>query len=620
MNWQHLLAFLWLRWRLLANQWGRGGAINAMLMTVAATCTLVMIFPLFIAAVLVGVFALPHAEPLHLLYIWDGCIVAFAFFLSIGVVTDLQRTESLSLGKFLHLPVSVNGAFLINYISSWLRLSLLLFVPVLFGLSLGLVFSKGPLLLTALPLTAALFFMVTALTYQFQGWLASLMSNPRRRRAMAVASMMVFVVIFQLPNLLNIMRPWQGHVDQSNKLVEDLAELNRGFQAQEFDAEEHLRRQQQAIEKNQAETQQADQQTAEQIERIARVANMALPIGWLPLGVMNAAEGNLLPAALGFLGMMLIGAASLWRAYRTTLQLYQGGFTSRGGRPTIAPSAAAATSKKSSRNDGKVRVALLERQIPGVSEPVAATALAGLQSLMRAPEAKMMLLMPVLMGAVFGSLMFRHAGEIPLLARPALIFGALAMVLIGMLQLMANQFGFDRDGFRAFVLCAASRRDILLGKNLAFAPLAVGMALVMVIVVEVICPLRLDHLLAIVPQFVAMFLLFCLVANLLSIYAPMPIAAGALKPAAPKLVPVLLQMAMFTCFFPLTQLPTMLPLGIEAGLESLGWTSGLPVCLALSLVQCAAVVFIYRFALNWQGRLLQSREQKILETVTNRAA
>ncbi len=51
-------------------------------------------------------------------------------------------------------------------------------------------------------------------------------------------------------------------------------------------------------------------------------------------------------------------------------------------------------------------------------------------------------------------------------------------MLFGFVQLMANQFGFDRDGFRVFVLCAAPRRDILLGKNLAFVPVALVMVLV----------------------------------------------------------------------------------------------------------------------------------------------
>jgi hypothetical protein len=39
----------------------------------------------------------------------------------------------------------------------------------------------------------------------------------------------------------------------------------------------------------------------------------------------------------------------------------------------------------------------------------------------------------------------------------------------------------------------------------------------------------------------------------------------------------------------------------------------------LSLVECVAVVYLYRLVLTWQGRLLHAREQKILETVTTKA-
>ncbi len=39
--------------------------------------------------------------------------------------------------------------------------------------------------------------MVTGLTYQFQGWLASLMGNPRRRRTATAAMTMVFILITQ---------------------------------------------------------------------------------------------------------------------------------------------------------------------------------------------------------------------------------------------------------------------------------------------------------------------------------------------------------------------------------------------------------------------------------------
>ena len=35
MNWRHLRAFVWLRWRLLHNHWRRGGTLNAVLMMTA---------------------------------------------------------------------------------------------------------------------------------------------------------------------------------------------------------------------------------------------------------------------------------------------------------------------------------------------------------------------------------------------------------------------------------------------------------------------------------------------------------------------------------------------------------------------------------------------------------
>ena len=204
MNWKHLQAFVWLRWRLLKNQWRRAGAVNAVLMMIVSVGALVTAIPLFIGCFMLGLYAIPEATPAQLMYVADGLIVGFLSFWGIGLATELQRTEPLSLSKFLHLPVSVNGAFLINYVSSLIRLSLIVFVPVMLAFSLALVWTKGILMLPLLPALAAFLLMVTALTYQLQGWLALLMSNPRRRRTVIVATTMIFVLGVQLPNLLNL--------------------------------------------------------------------------------------------------------------------------------------------------------------------------------------------------------------------------------------------------------------------------------------------------------------------------------------------------------------------------------------------------------------------------------
>lgn len=624
MNWRHFQTFLWLRWRLLVNQARRGGKLNSVLTMIIAVCAVAVAVPLFFVCLFVGSTTFPEMAPTRLLYVWDGVMFGFVFFWGIGLVAELQRSESLALSKFLHLPVSIRGAFLINYISSLWRLSLIVFAPILFGLGLGIALARGGRLLVVLPLTVAFLLMVTALTYQFQGWLASLMSNPRRRRAIVMGSTAAFVLIFQLPNLINMYSPLgpQAIAGRAQAYADQMVELDRAFKAGEIDVAEYQRRHEQL-------SQQFDQsreEDAKQWQQTAKLLNTFIPIGWLPLGVMAAAEGNLLPALLGAAAMTLIGAGSLWRSYRTTMRLYQASFTAGTGSllKQPAPAAPIAATNPPAVDETKLAAAarggMLEARLPGLSEPVSAIALGGLRSLMRSPEAKMMLLTPLILCAVFGATFMRTRTDLPVLARPLIGFGAIAMALLGSLQLLANQFGFDRDGFRVFVLCSAPRRDILLGKNLAFAPVAFLMAAIPLIVSQVACPMRPDHCLAMLPQFISMYLVLSLVMNLLSIYAPLRIAAGSLKPASMKLVPVLLQFAVIFIAFPLTQIPTLLPLGIEAALEWSGWRAGLPIYLALSVAQCAAIAFVYRALLKWQGDLLQARERRILEVVTDRGA
>jgi hypothetical protein len=194
----------------------------------------------------------------------------------------------------------------------------------------------------------------------------------------------------------------------------------------------------------------------------------------------------------------------------------------------------------------------------------------------------------------------------------------ITVILFSMTQLAGNQFGFDRSGFRVFVLGPADRRDVLLGKNLAVAPLALALTIPGIVLLQMLYPMRLDYLLAVLPQFVSMYLLFCLITNVLSIIAPMPIASGTLKPVNPRVIPILLHMSVIL-FLPICTVPTLLPIGIQFVLESLEWDYGMPICLILSLVECVLVIFLYRLALTWQGRWLQAYELSILETVAAKA-
>lgn len=614
MNREHVRAFLWLRWRLLINQLKRGGIANTIVLTLIAGGGLMISGGLFLVLFFVGFLALGDVSPPVVLYVWDGLIIAFLFAWSIGLLTDLQRSEVLSLDRFLHLPVSLSGAFLINYISSLLSLSIILVVPGMIGLLLGLVFSRGPLFLLQLPLLAAFLLAVTAVTYQFQGWLASLMSNPRRRRTVIVVVTMAFILLFQLPNLINVARPWEDRdeTQAGARHQEARQALDRALQQGEIDLAEHQRRHLQLQREQAAEQVAAKEAALRQVERVARLINLALPPGWLPLGVAGLAEGNVVPPLLGTLGLTLIGTLSLRRAYRTTLRLYTGQFSSGKAPVRAVPVPSVVPAKPE-----KVSAGLLERRLPGLSEEAAAIALASFRSLLRAPEAKMLLLAPFILMLVFGSLLLTKSMNVPLTLRPLMPFGAMAAVLLSMVQLTGNQFGFDRSGFRVFVLCPAPRRDILLGKNVAVAPLALGLGALMVVILQALYPMRFDHFLAFFPQMASMYLLYCLPANLLSILAPLPIAAGTLKPANPRLIPVLFQLAFVFVFPPILGL-TLLPLGLEALLAEAG-LEGVPFCLVLSLPLTVGVAFLYRLVLTALGRLLQQREQVILEAVTSKS-
>jgi hypothetical protein len=495
----------------------------------------------------------------------------------------------------------------LNYLTSFVSPSLLLFLSVMSGLSLAMVIVKGPAMLMLFPLLAGFVLMVTAVTYQFRGWLAILMVNKRRRRAVIAVLMVGFMVVLQAPQLVNIyfMRQvgsaYRQGADELDKL---LADLQAGKISQEEFKAKH-----EAFEE---ETQRQEARQTQELTRVVVLANTVLPIGWLPAGMRSAAMGGFLAPLLGSLGAGAIGALSLRRSYRKTIQFYTGGDQSKKKRakPTVA-------------TDGKTRTAapsdgsnFLEKKFRFLSEHATTVALANFQSLMRAPEAKMMLLTPLIMLTVFGAMFYAGpARGVPELVRPFIGVAAIGMTMMGLMQLLLNQFGFDRAGFRAYVLSPVARRDVLLGKNVSLAPFAFGMGLVILIAVQILVPMRIGYLLGTLVQFISIYLMFCMMGNQASILVPTAIKAGGFKAAQPTALVVLFNLfcMMLT---PFAFLPAVIPIGIDMLLVHSGMPKFIPVFLLLSLGEVAVVVWVYLRVIEMQGRLLERREQKILDVVT----
>jgi len=609
-NWEHLRTFLWLRWRIISNRNRRAGAASVILQTILAVVSIVSAVVALFGGFAAGYFGLPRMEPANFMLVWDGVVVAFLFLWMTELLVELQRSELLSLDKFLHLPVSLGSAFLINYVGSISSAGALVFLPLMLGLATGLVFSKGPAMLLLFPLIGAFALMVTALTHQFRGWLATLMVNQRRRRTIISVATLVFVLIMQAPNIINFTSGrWRNRsgTARNAEISGEIQKLDEALAKNEITAAEHRRKVRELREPIRARDWQSVQETA-------TVVNQIVPLGWLPYGARSALEGRPLPALLGTLGLFLIGGGSLRRSYGTTMRLYTGQYNA----VPSGPATESRTEVPVAALSGKYPAAFLEKRFSGLSEYASAVTVASLRGVMRAPEAKLMLLSPIIMLIVFSGVFFNQSNAPPELVRPLIASGGFGLIFLMMVGMVGNQFSFDRSGFRTYVLSPVPRKDILLGKNLALAPFVLGFTTLTAVFIQFIYPMRVDHFLAVLIQMLPMYLVYCLIGNILSIIAPMPTAAGSMKPVKPKAMTILIHMA-FVFLFPLGLSPTLIPLGIEFLLSRFGKVDWLPLYLILSIAEAAVVTLLYPRLLNSQARLLEHREQRILEIVTARA-
>lgn len=583
MNWDQLRTIFWLRWRLTRNQWARSGGLGAVFAALILAAAATLGGMSFLGGLLGGALGLREAKPVLLMGVWFGVVAGFLFFWLIGLISELQRSETIDLQRLMHLPVALGQMFVVNYAASHLSLSIVLFVPGMIGLGLGLAYSRGLTMLLLLPLAASMVFMITAWTYCLRGWLAAMMTNPRRRRAIIMGVTMAFVLLGQLPNFyFNVF----GRAKRSSHPP--------GATQEEIQA---ARRKQQAAEK-------------EKLNQLLAIQKFIPPF-WVSVGAQNLAEHRVLPALLGTAGCFGLGALGLRRAYRSTVRFYQGETGGKAGSAKAAapePAAPVATAKPST--------SFLTWRVPGVPEQAGALALATFRSMLRAPEIKMAwgtsFLVTVILAATF---LFRGSPSIPVAAKPFIATGSVVFSIFMLVQFFANQFGFDRDGFRALVLCPAERRLILLGKNLACVPAGLGFGLILLGLMTAWLHLPPLVLAATLFQLVALFLLAGLAGNLLSILVPFRIQSGSMKPTK---MPAGAMLLMIVCqlMFPLAMLPALGPPLLEFLWRGAGWPEAVPVNLLLSMLFAALMVLIYWSALTPLGRLLQRRETRILNIVT----
>jgi hypothetical protein len=590
MNWEQFRAILWLRWRLTQNQLKRGGSLGAVIGALAVVALVVFAVGAGVGATVAGALAMKDVSAMVVMYVWDGVVFVVLFFSFLGVLTELQRSESIDLARLLHLPISLTQVFVFNYLVSLVSLGTVVGLAVMLGLAMGLTIGRGPQFLLAIPLAVTFLFMVTAWFYYLRGWLLSLMVNPRRRRNIIMGVTLAFILVTQLPQLIPLVMQRKARAERAAR---------RATQKQQADTQTR---------DNQPRTAPLDKvQQQQQVEAIVIQVNTWVPLLWLPNGARGLATREVLPAVWGGVGMFALGWFGLSRAYRATVRFYR-----------VDERVKPATAKTPSPKSAKPPRNWVEQRLPWVPEDIAALAMAQFRSMTRAPEVRMILAMGLFMSIFLPAMILWRGGaalRIPDPVKPFIATCVVVMTLFSLLQLMCNQFGSDRDGFRGLVLLPTPRHRLLFGKNLAVLPLAAAIEFVSLAALAVLAKLSVFVVFATVLQFGAAFLLFCMVGNLSSILVPYRIAAGSLKPTKQSWQAVLMMMAVHM-LFPLAVAPIAIP-------PLLGWVAerfgGLPaaaVNLCAALVMVVIFAFLYAQTLRPLGRLLQRRETNILRAVT----
>ena len=523
-----------------------------------------------VTAFVLGIALLPGAEPLVLMLVWDGVIALFLVLWTMGLLIQLQLGgESLSLGKLLHMPVSPSSAFLVNFLGSQSRVSLIIFLGVMFGLAAASVAVLGVAHLVLFPLMLGLTALVTCVTHQFQSWLGRLFANKRRRGTVVAVAVLVFVALVNLPALFSTF----------------LRDTDVSFGMEQF-------------------------------EQWALVANAVFPPGWLALGAWGAAGDVVWISALATVGMFGIAFLSLRRSYRKTLGAIA--LDDRPGRrPTradgktkpVTGSAAPAAGQVFAMPPGLGKMLdPIMRYAPDHSRAVAWVAL---RLWIRGPQGKMVLLSPLLLIMLY-VLFFREFAQ-GAWAMQFVVLAMMGFMIMMAFNLFSNVFGQDGNGFRSVVLASVRPTELLLGKNLALLPYALVIGSLIIAVLQWVHPLPASHVLANFAQLLVLYLVGCMLGNSFSIRAPWPMSStsmGMRNATAASFLASFLILLLLVVFIA----PLAIPLALERSLAQGG--SSIPLYLIFSLLELAVVGFVYRRLLRSKGHLLAARLESILGRVT----
>ena len=593
-----LVGLLWLRWRLMRNQFlSRGRRAEGVIGVLVLVAMLVIGLTAMVGSFLLGRWETVAGDPETLALVWHGMMAVFSLLWLIGLFSELQRSEAIDMRKLLHLPVSLKAVFALNFIASLASPWLAFFAPSMAGFALGVAWHSGPLLLAVVPLWASVLLAVAAWTYTLRGWLVTLMENKSRRRNILTAGTMAIVLLSQAPSLVNLygMRN-QARGPKLSDEVRAFTEKKRAAGVRIQDVE-RLSEAYGSLRRTHREAL-ADRRMAPWTSA-AEVAASVVPLGWPGLGAVELGRGRVGTVVLGTLAGLLLTLLALSRGWRATWRHYT------------------ASATATARPQGK-SVAVPRRRnavawrLRGVPDDIAAMALASFFHLVRELRFKVAILWVPLLGLML--LLVRGGG----LSRSSLASfapaSAASLAFLGVLQFATNLFGSDRDGFRALMLLPTPRARLLAARNLALLPVTLTIGVCFLAAAAILYRIPALAVLTGLILVLTAHVLMSVAGNLYSVLLPMRISATTLSRTRTGAGTALLSGLLHLALLPVIMLVLALPAGVDfvaasfLGLES---AALMPI---VALVCLAAALGAYVLALPGQGRLLASREQLMLAT------
>jgi hypothetical protein len=285
----------------------------------------------------------------------------------------------------------------------------------------------------------------------------------------------------------------------------------------------------------------------------------------------------------------------------------------------------------------------MERSFPGLSQPASAIAAMTWTLFWRSPQMKLAMLLPMLQ-PFFLLLVFQQKPTLSPQPEPPVSavveseaspeptvwkgtqyqgFYLFAITVFSTYlgsSFASNIFGFDRSGFRFWMLSSIPRSDILKGRNWMFGAMLTVIALVLLIFTNVLWKYSWLRVVESVAAFLAYLPLYLALSNVIAILAPFPVPVQGFQSAKDfSWKSLVLNMAL-SSLMPLILCLCSIPWAIEWGLQRVRPDFGrIPIALLSMPLLIGLAWWLYGRLMELIGQLLQSQQDSLLRVVTSQS-